>query len=129
MRFSLVLAASIGGALLFTVTSCSSPPTGPAVKGTVVEKEYEAPKKTEQKVPYSTTSCGNVRDSKGKTQLRCKEVFKERKQLVTTRQECFELDIRTAEGDVVEVCDKAAYFVLDVDDHYDSTRDYHREEQ
>lgn len=118
MRFSLALAVCIGGAALLSVTACQ-PSTGTEVKGTVVEKEYHpADWGTEKKV------CSTPKAKRGKPS---KEVCS--KGITGTKDECYELKIRTEDGSEVERCDKAAYSVLDIDDPYDSTQDYSREDQ
>lgn len=111
MRISLGLAACIGTAALFTITACE--PDHP-VKGTVVEKEYQAAKPGKQKKTCQTR--------------------KFRRPVCTThitgsKSECYELEIRTEDGDTVDVCDKAAFNVLRPDDLYDSSQDYNREDQ
>lgn len=116
MRYSLILASAIGGAVLLGVTACT-PPT--PVKGTVVEKEHKPATKGSTKKTCTKTAATEDRPSK-KT---CST------SVSGAKAECYELEIRTADGDEVEVCDKAAYLVLDLDDLYDSSQDYSREDQ
>lgn len=118
MRYSLALATAIGIATLATVTSCSSPPAGPDIRGMVVEMEYEPATKGK-----TTESCKQKKQEGGRYKETCSP------KTTGNKAECFELDIRTEDGDVTEVCDKAAYMVLDVGDLYDSTRNYNREEE
>lgn len=118
MRFSLVLTACVGGAMMLAVTACQPAESTP-IKGTVVEKEHHpADWGTEKKV------CSTTPAQKGKPS---KETCS--KTITGTKPECYELEIRTQDGAEVDVCDKAAYSVLDIDDPYDSSQDYSREDQ
>ena len=110
MRFSFTLAACVGAAALLTVTGCQAPEP---VKGTVVEKEHHAAKLGSEK-------CG-WKNSSGKRKWSCSTSG--------YKPECYELEIRLKDGSETDVCDKAAYLVLNVEDPYDSTQDYSREDQ
>lgn len=124
MRFSLTLAACIGGATLLTVTACQAPEPTAEIKGTVVEKEYEPPKEQKKKVTKDKETYVIGKDGKRHS---TKGTVTETPTI--TEPECYELDIETETGSVVETCDKAAYNVLDVGDTYDSSRNYNREDQ
>lgn len=106
MRTSIAFIALITTPVL--LVACASTPDEP-VRGTVIEKEYEPGK-----------SCPNTTSKKRKVSRPC-----------TPKKECYELDILLDySGSIVEVCDKAAYMVLDVEhnNRYSSDIDYNREE-
>lgn len=115
MRLSAILAASIGVATLLSITACQAPEP---VQGTVVGKEHKPATQSKAK-----KTCSHKRQSNGKYREVCSTPTK------GATAECYELEIRTKDGSEVEFCDKAAYQALDLDDPYDSTQDYSREEQ
>lgn len=110
MRISLVLAAAVGAAALFTVTGCQA---SEPVKGTVVEKKHEP-----AKPGTKTKTCRSVKQPNGTYKNVCSTA------VTGAKPECYELEIRTKDGEEVEVCDKDAFLALDVDDPYDSSRNY-----
>lgn len=127
MRTSLAITALITAPLFFTVACTDGSHTAPAkaaaVKGTVVDKEYGPAKKKTTKEPVKTRVCSSGREGK-KT---CRTVVV-RYRTVTriVEKECYELEIRLADGSTTEVCNKAAYDVLNVTDRYSSAIDYSR---
>lgn len=101
MRTRPILAALAASAFL---VACGSTVDQP-VRGTVVDMEHEPAKTCPPK--------------------------KKKSKPCTPKQECYELDILLDySGDIVEVCDKAAYMVLDTrhNNRYSSDIDYSREE-
>jgi hypothetical protein len=85
--------------LLFLTTACEN--SNEPTKGRVIDKEYVA---------------GQV-------------CTPSKKKACASRPECYSLEILTDHtGEIVEVCDKAAYEVLNVEDRYSSAIDYSREE-
>lgn len=107
MRISIALITLITAPAM--LVACASTPDEP-VRGTVVEKEFEPARHC------PTTSAKNKQ--KRKTHKPC-----------TPRRECYELDILLDyNGQIVEICDRAAYLTLDVEDRYSSDVDYNREE-
>lgn len=122
MRTSLLIASLIAAPVLL-ITACG--PNAAPTKGTVVEKEYEAAKTKTQHTPITRQTCTTSR-VKGKSRRTCTNVKTGRYKTstATVKHECYELDIRQANGDVTEICDRAAYYALNVGDRYSSAINY-----
>jgi hypothetical protein len=121
MRINLLLTAAVT-APLFAVVACGGPGHHPtALRGTVTEKKYKPAKTSQKLVPTKSRVC-----TKKGTKRTCRTVRTgSRYVTVTTRKECYELDIKTYyTGNEVEICDKNAFHVLNVRDHYDSRTNY-----
>lgn len=119
MRISGVLIAAISAPVLL-LTACASEGTE-TVRGTVIDKEYEAAVHGERNVPVKscTTTTHKRRTTKTCTTTGSK------KQKYVKKAACYELDIQLNNSDeVIEICDKAAYDALDVKDRYSSATDY-----
>lgn len=103
MRTTLALAALITTPVL--LVACTQTPDEP-IRGTVVDMEHEPAKTCPPKKKKQSKPC-------------------------TPKRECYELDILLDyNGQVVEICDKAAFMVLDTqhNNRYSSDIDYNREE-
>lgn len=123
MRISIVAAAVIAAPVLL-LTACGAPTHATSVKGTVIGKEYEPAKTKKKLVPVTSSSC-TTKKAKGKTKRVCATATTGHKTVnVLARKECYELDIRLANGNETEVCDRDAYYALSVHDTYSSTKDY-----
>lgn len=122
MRISaaLIAALSVPGLLLTACTASTEP-----VTGTVIEKEHEAAVYGTRKVPITKKTCTTTRRN-GRNTKTCTTVAtgRTRKDEYLKKAECYELDIRVSADEVVEVCNKDAYYALNVEDRYSSEVDY-----
>lgn len=127
MRISVIAAALIATPVLL-LTACGNTAYVKPLKGTVIEKEYEPAKTKKVKVPVHTTTCSKPRKVKvnGKTTTKknCTTKTTTRTRTRTIKKECYELDIRLANGKETEVCDEYAYYALMPGDPYTSSSGY-----
>lgn len=118
MRISGVLIAAISAPVLL-LTACTTESAEP-VRGTVIDKEHEEAVYGTREVPIK--SCTTT-TRKSRTKKTCVTTGTTTKPYLK-KKACYELDIRVSTEKVAEVCDKDAYFALNVGDRYSSKTDY-----
>lgn len=110
---------------VLALTGVACKPSDP-LTDTVVEKEYEPAVYGTRTVDVTKRQC-TTRLVDGKTRTTCTRVKTgTRTESYLKKGECYELDIRTDDGVVVETCDRDAFNVLRVGDRYNSQGSYPR---
>lgn len=123
MRISAALITAISVPVLL-LTACTVKNDEP-LRGIVIDKEHEEAVYGTRQVPVTKKKCTTTRRN-GRTTTSCTTVNtgKTKKDRYLKKHECYELDIRVSDGEVVEVCNEDAYFALNIEDRYSSAKDY-----